>query len=178
MPFPGCPSIGSAGRLPCQPRVCGAPPRVSGVAVLSNVPPSGRAAACWPVTCGGWLGRPALRRGRSGCRHCRAQELARTEVFGCRGNARERDCRVAWSVFGPVGDSHASSRAAVPFASPPQLMPLPVAPGAGGVGRAAASAVRRSLASLRCPDLALLTCLFAVHAPSAVTCLRRSLAHV
>lgn len=60
-------------------------------------------------------------------------------------NARERDCWVAWSVFGPVGDSHASSRAAVPFASPPQLMPLPVAPGAGGVGRAAASAVRRSL---------------------------------
>lgn len=145
VPFPGCPSIGSAGRLPCQPRVCGAPPRVSGVAVLSNVPPSGRAAACWPVTCGGWLGRPALRRGRSGCRHCRAQERARTEVFGCRVNARERDCWVAWSVFGPVGDSHASSRAAVPFASPPQLMPLPVAPGAGGVGRAAASAVRRSL---------------------------------
>lgn len=178
VPFPGCPSIGSAGRLPCQPRVCGAPPRVSGVAVLSNVPPSGRAAACWPVTCGGWLGRPALRRGRSGCRHCRAQERARTEVFGCRGNARERDCWVAWSVFGPVGDSHASSRAAVPFASPPQLMPLPVAPGAGAVGRAAASAVRWSLASLRCPDLAPLTCLFAVHAPSAVTCLRSSLAHV
>lgn len=98
---------------------------------LSNVPPSGRAAACWPS------------RGRSGCRHCRAQERARTEVFGCRGNARERDCWVAWSVFGPVGDSHASSRAAVPFAPPPpQLMPLPVAPGAGGVGRAAASAVR------------------------------------
>lgn len=63
VPFPGCPSIGSAGRLPCQPRVCGAPPRVSGVAVLSNVPPSGRAAACWPVTCGGWtVGLPSLPR--------------------------------------------------------------------------------------------------------------------